>query len=181
MPALSDENSPSSLNDYCLDQLSSLVQRAQEGPRQPTNTSSNSHAQEEQIALGSLVDKLKTPRPFPELPCYVMEVSRQRNKDFHGRESVLAELEKQLLTGKKVAVVSGIGGLGKSEVALEFAHRQQMNFDATFWIPANDIAKMRQSFGRIPPQLKLGEAAPETDPHMSREIAKVSTPVDPRV
>lgn len=138
-----------------------------------TSPTHSTAATEREPALEPLIEDFAVSRLLPTLPCIRIDIARQRNRDFHGREDVLRRLEETLLEDSRVAVVYGTGGVGKSDVALEFVHRHKEDYDAVFWIPADDVAKMRRIFGRIAVELKLEKEALATDPHNSREIAKV--------
>ena len=67
--------------------------------------------------LDTLVGDFVSSRQLPTLPCFLVDISRQRNKNFYGREEVMRKLEDKLLSGTDVAVLYGLGGLGKSEVS----------------------------------------------------------------
>jgi tetratricopeptide (TPR) repeat protein len=63
-----------------------------------------------------------------------------RNADFTGRDAILEKLHEDL-GGERPAVVLaralyGLGGVGKTQVALEYAHRYQADYDLIWWIPA---------------------------------------------
>lgn len=63
-----------------------------------------------------------------------------RNADFTGRGAILEKLHDELAGGRKAAVLAralyGLGGVGKTQVALEYAHRYQAGYDLIWWIPA---------------------------------------------
>jgi hypothetical protein len=63
-----------------------------------------------------------------------------RNADFTGRGAILEKLHDDLAGGRKAAVLAralyGLGGVGKTQVALEYAHRYQADYDLIWWIPA---------------------------------------------
>jgi len=56
-----------------------------------------------------------------------------RNPNFVGRQLSLADL-----AGDDVCSVRGIGGVGKTELAIEFAYRNADDFDIAWWVPAED-------------------------------------------
>ena len=63
-----------------------------------------------------------------------------RNADFTGREAILERLHQEL-AGDGTAVVLaralyGLGGVGKTQVALEYAHRFKADYDLIWWVPA---------------------------------------------
>jgi tetratricopeptide (TPR) repeat protein len=63
-----------------------------------------------------------------------------RNARFTGRGSVLEDLRSQLLSGSQAVVLPqalyGLGGVGKSQVALEYVHRFKADYDLVWWISA---------------------------------------------
>ena len=63
-----------------------------------------------------------------------------RNADFTGRGAVLDSLRGELAGGGAAVVLAqalyGLGGVGKTQIALEYAHRFQADYDLVWWIPA---------------------------------------------
>ena len=68
-----------------------------------------------------------------------------RNRRFAGRQAVLSEVE-SLLSENPVVVVRGLGGVGKSSVALEVAHRWS---GSVCWLAAQDSAVLSQSAATV--------------------------------
>jgi hypothetical protein len=121
-------------------------------------------------------------RMKPKLPCMVLE-SYARNLNFHGREDVINLIDQTLLPSKTKLVASqdsglrqfalcAMGGMGKTEIAQDFALRHKDEFDAIFWVQADEISKMDESYQQI--SLKLGlETSSENNSHVvSRELVK---------
>jgi transcriptional regulator with XRE-family HTH domain len=61
-----------------------------------------------------------------------------RNPGFTGRDDLLAEVREQLLAGDKAVVqaLHGMGGVGKTQLAAEYAHRFARTYDLAWWINA---------------------------------------------
>src|SRR6266568_1125947 len=64
-----------------------------------------------------------------------------RNPFFTGREEILEALHTQLGVDRTVALTQstalhGLGGVGKTQIALEYAYRHAFEFNAVFWIEA---------------------------------------------
>jgi transcriptional regulator with XRE-family HTH domain len=61
-----------------------------------------------------------------------------RNPAFTGRDDLLATVQARLQAGHAAVVqaLHGIGGVGKTQLAAEFAHRFAASYDVTWWIDA---------------------------------------------
>jgi hypothetical protein len=61
-----------------------------------------------------------------------------RNLGFTGRQGVLAGLREHLASGERawVQALNGIGGVGKTQVAIEYAHLFAGDYDLAWWIDA---------------------------------------------
>ncbi|KAF2232579.1 tetratricopeptide repeat domain-containing protein [Viridothelium virens] len=132
--------------------------------------------------LVPILDGFTIPRRSAQLPCFMME-TLVPNKEFFGRESVLSQLDELLLPSedatfsserskRKHVVLYGMGGLGKTSVAVEFAFSRKERFDAVFWIHADEPAKLEQDFSQIAVKLGLEDISEPRNPVVSRELAK---------
>ncbi|MCX4987875.1 MULTISPECIES: FxSxx-COOH system tetratricopeptide repeat protein [unclassified Streptomyces] len=78
-----------------------------------------------------------------------------RNRNFTGREELLAKLRRRLERGVTTAVLPealhGMGGVGKSQIAIEYVYRYGKEYDLVWWIPAEQTNLVVQSL------IELGE------------------------
>ncbi|KAK0712684.1 P-loop containing nucleoside triphosphate hydrolase protein [Lasiosphaeria miniovina] len=94
------------------------------------------------------------------------------SKQFVPRPLDTAEIEQSLLprpgtrhTGRRIFVLHGLGGIGKTQLAVDFARRHQAVFSSVFWLDGRSEDRLRQSIagcaGRIPShQLSTGNKYP---------------------
>src|SRR5437879_3511034 len=85
-----------------------------------------------------------------------------RNPFFTGREEILEALHAQLGGGQAIALTQssalhGLGGVGKTQIALEYAYRHALEYSAVFWIEAEQVETVRASFLRLARLLQVPE------------------------
>ncbi len=102
-------------------------------------------------------------------------ISFSRNEYFVGRESQLAEVEAKLFSNGQsttTLAIVGPGGTGKSQLALEVAHRTRQNNKncAIFWIDASDRDSFYQSYASV--AQKLGISGWEDDQADMKQVVK---------
>ena len=79
-----------------------------------------------------------------------------RNPFFTGREKVLVDIEKELRPGGLVAL-TGMGGVGKTQIAAHFAHEHRDDYSAVLWASAASQATLLSDFAAIAGLLNLPE------------------------
>jgi tetratricopeptide (TPR) repeat protein len=84
-----------------------------------------------------------------------------RNSFFSGRSDLLNEIREALANLSEAAVLPhalhGLGGVGKTQVALEYAYRFSNLYDLVFWIPAVDEEAIRRSMVSLGKALEIPE------------------------
>lgn len=95
---------------------------------------------------------LKEPRHF--------RVPLTPNPYFTGREQTLAELraalrERHLAVVTQPQALSGLGGVGKTQIALAYADRYRTDYDAVFWLDAASEEAVSTGFAAIAAELGL--------------------------
>lgn len=84
---------------------------------------------------------------------------RGQNKDFFGREAELKRINNALDHTDNHALqtytIYGRRGVGKTDIALEYAYTNPSNFDAIFWIRCETSITIRQSFNDMAVELGL--------------------------
>ena len=77
-----------------------------------------------------------------------------RNQFFIGRKEVLAKIQEALATQRRVAL-SGLGGVGKTQTAVEYAHRHLSEYKYAFFITADSGETLTSGYVAIAGILKL--------------------------
>ncbi|WP_327698313.1 FxSxx-COOH system tetratricopeptide repeat protein [Streptomyces sp. NBC_00459] len=94
---------------------------------------------------------------FPNDPPSVVNTPR-RNLRFTGRDWALDELQSLLNRGGDGGarvVLRGISGVGKSQIAIEYAHRFGNDYDVVWFVSAGFRATAREQFADLAPRLEL--------------------------
>ncbi|KAI0101398.1 hypothetical protein GGR51DRAFT_575054 [Nemania sp. FL0031] len=105
-------------------------------------------------------------RRVARLPCHIFG-RHPRNMNFFNRPALLEEIDSYMLPpppnqhGSGVETLRsfalyGMGGIGKTQLALEYAYTRRSQFDAIFWITADTKANIAECFSNI--ALSLGIA-----------------------
>jgi hypothetical protein len=81
----------------------------------------------------------------------------ERNPFFTGRELVLAQLEESLAAQGRAAL-SGLGGMGKTQTALEYAYRHLEEYSHVFWVTADSQKSLVSGYLVVGGLLQLPEA-----------------------
>ncbi|XVV17495.1 FxSxx-COOH system tetratricopeptide repeat protein [Actinoplanes sp. CA-131856] len=82
-----------------------------------------------------------------------------RNTRFTGRDATLRELREKLLAGDTPVVLQGMGGAGKTQIAMEYAHRHRADYDLIWWIDADPAVFVDTALADLAHELNL----PTTD------------------
>lgn len=92
--------------------------------------------------------------PFNNLP-YI------RNGYFTGRELILKDIHDSLKNGGTISltqVLTGLGGVGKTQTALEYAYRYASNYEWIWWIPAETESTVLTTYKTFAVKMQLLKA-----------------------
>ncbi len=102
------------------------------------------------------------------------------NLDFSGRTLELEKLDKHLLPSStpdptripRQYAVCGMGGVGKTELVVEWVYKRMPLFQAVFWIDAAEPSQLAASYSKIIPTLQTQPPGEAEDLIANRETAK---------
>ena len=88
------------------------------------------------------------------------------NGNFFGRDHALQEIADRLSPcheGISSVSLHGLGGVGKTQLALEYCYRHKSEYDAIFWANAESELSIQQSLANVAVDaLRLENAHPQT-------------------
>ena len=104
----------------------------------------------------TLSERPEFPGAFPS----IWMIHYPRNPYFTGREDLLAQLATALKSGTTTALtqaITGLGGIGKTQLAIEYAYQHHQDYQAVFWARADTRENLTSDFVAIARELQLPE------------------------
>jgi transcriptional regulator with XRE-family HTH domain len=98
-------------------------------------------------------------------PTEIWAVPQQRDMFFTGRDDVFHSLQQLLVPGSMTALtqaISGLGGIGKTHIGVEYAYRFHQHYEAVLWLQADSWEVLTSECVQLATELGLPEQK-ETD------------------
>lgn len=106
----------------------------------------------------------KPSQPAPNFPGALPAIWNltRRNPNFIGRAAPLNALRASFKGGSAAAVtqaagITGMGGIGKSQLAIEYAYRYRADYDLAWWLRAEEPGTLAADFDALSSKLGLPE------------------------
>jgi tetratricopeptide (TPR) repeat protein len=104
-----------------------------------------------------------------------------RNPNFTGRTELLGRLGERLTAGGTTAVLPsalhGMGGIGKTQMAVEYIYQHLPDYDIIWWIQATQQAQIRAGLTELAQRLRLpGSSEANTAIPAVREALRIGRP-----
>lgn len=118
----------------------------------------------------SATERLVTEPPrFPGALPAIWNVPHQRNPNFVGRDMLLDQVRQTLIaeTAAALTAIHGLGGVGKSQLAAEYAYRHAADYQLVWWIRSEEAATFASDYVGLAAKLEL----PEKDEREQRVVA----------
>lgn len=159
------------LNKSAIDDLTEIYnaayQNITEVVRRIEKVAKLAERQAYQMILQSILSLKNQQREGGSIPCNTLPIAETRL--FYGRQDILCQIEDHLRpadTGTRLSSMAlyGLGGIGKTQIALAYAYQRLGDLDAVFWISAENTCTIQQNFSRIAVSaLKLPKAVPQAN------------------
>src|ERR1039457_254876 len=146
-------------------QATAKLLRALDRPAQPAG------------GMGTQVEEPRFPGTLP--PIWNVPA---RNADFTGRGAMLELLRDKLAGWGMTVVVAqalyGLGGVGKTQLALEYAHRFMADYDLVWWVPSERAEETSGALADLARKmgLKVGDNVAEAAEAALEELRRDSSP-----
>ena len=106
---------------------------------------------------------IKTPLEFAR-----KNIPYPRNTNFTGRESLLNSLRNALISGGTTALtqtktVTGLGGVGKTQLALEYTYRHIDDYEVIWWVRSEEPAILANDYIELAGRLGLEKYSGKTE------------------
>lgn len=97
---------------------------------------------------------------FPGTLPSIWNIPYNRNPNFIGRVQLLDGLRTALASGRPAAltqVMTGLGGVGKTQIVVEYAYRFATEYEVVWWIRAEEATKLAVDYAALASELELPE------------------------
>jgi hypothetical protein len=113
-----------------------------------------------------LMEKFKETKLQNDGPKRYQNIPSTLNPRFWGRENVLNALQEALSPEQKFRQLKtfalyGMGGVGKTQIALQYVNRHRELYKAILWVSADNVINMGQSFREFAKLLGLSQTEQE--------------------
>jgi tetratricopeptide (TPR) repeat protein len=112
----------------------------------------------------------------PNSAAAIWNVPYPRNANFTGRDKILTDLRHALTeqsSAHRVQVISGLGGVGKTQLAAEYAYKHRWDYTIIWWISADDSATLALTYAKLARRLGMNfpaETGLEDIRHVLRRV-----------
>ncbi|MFD9735254.1 FxSxx-COOH system tetratricopeptide repeat protein [Umezawaea sp. NPDC059074] len=127
-----------------------------------------------QLAVYRALQALPRPEPTDSTAVRLWNAPA-RLPSFTGRDDLLHDLASKLAGDGPVVVsaIAGMGGVGKTSTAVEYAHRHSPDYDVVWWIAAEDPNLIPQQLAALGQALRLVDSTDPVETAVSRVLGEL--------
>ena len=95
---------------------------------------------------------------YPNDPPEVWGEVPRRNRRFTGRDELLNQVQQRLMDAEhdaSVCALVGMAGIGKTQLAVEYAHRFSSDYDVVWWVNSDQRGTQRDRYAELSTELGL--------------------------
>lgn len=105
---------------------------------------------------------------------FIHTITLRRNNSFTGRDEELRKLHEMFnesgnSSEPKACIINGIGGVGKTQLALEYTYRYQYLYGAIFWLRTENLVELAKSYSAIGNKLGIVD-----DKNEGRRLSRIA-------
>jgi tetratricopeptide (TPR) repeat protein len=105
----------------------------------------------------------------------IWNISQHRNPNFTGRDGILKELGLALTSGEPAAwkqAITGMGGVGKTQLAVEYIYRHMADYRVIWWILSEEPTTMAADYASLAVDLNLPEKESTDQTEISKAVKR---------
>ena len=89
----------------------------------------------------------------------ISTIPYRRNLFFTNRETLLSQLHRRFSASPSLQIqaVNGLGGIGKTQIAIEYAYRYAKEYDSIFWVRADSYDTLTSDFVLLANRIGISE------------------------
>jgi len=139
-------------------------------------------AKRKQSYPGGKAAAAQTGRRFPGTLPEIFRIPHQRNPNFTGRDGLLRDLRETLAGGESAALtqaaIHGLGGVGKSQLAIEYVYRHTADYTLVWWLRSETAESLNADYEAL--AKKLGLVSEEDHPEQAQLVEAVREALERR-
>lgn len=171
------EKSPQELGFLNLENENELTEHtAEESPISELVGEENSNASEPQFSHSLVASSTDAPRAADEGVLPIWYLPYRRNPFFTGREETLQTLHEAFNANRtdlaQALAICGLGGIGKTQTAIEYAYRYRDEYQAVFWVRADTRELLSADFASLATLLALPEKSDQDQSHIVAAVKR---------
>ncbi|KAI2472681.1 hypothetical protein F4781DRAFT_318137 [Annulohypoxylon bovei var. microspora] len=144
----------------------------------PIRTESQAgHQRRTDLQMSEILNRLDSMRAFDSSPTPLRMIPFPQNPRFFGRETQLAQIDRFFgynnngsLSSQKAVALHGTGGVGKTQIALQYAYINSQSCSIVLWVSAISKLQLAEEYHRIAVKAGLITASNYSNVESSRQL-----------